>query len=64
MAELAESLCLYLADALTGYVELAAHFLKGAGTAVIHAVSEAQHLLLTGSEGVEDTEKGLLEHGG
>ena len=35
MAELAQSLCLNLADTLTGYVEFLAYFFKGTASAVL-----------------------------
>ena len=61
MAELAECFGLYLADALTGNIELLTDLLKGAGAAVNNAEAQLKNFLFTGSEGVEDFHKLLFK---
>src|SRR5215475_15408314 len=53
MAELAEGLGLYLANALTGDGEVLPHFLEGVLAAVGEPEAEAQHLLLARGERVQ-----------
>ena len=50
MAELAQRLCLDLADTLTRDVEDLAHFLKRSGSAVLETEAELQHLFLSGRQ--------------
>ena len=50
VAQLAQRLRLDLADALTGDIELLADLLKRAGTAVLDAEAQLEHLLLTRGE--------------
>src|SRR5699024_7089892 len=63
VAQFSEGLGLDLADALPGDVEFLAHFLQGAGAAVLNAEAELQHLLLPGSQGGEYVHQLLLQQG-
>ena len=63
VTELAQSLCLDLADTFTGDVELLADFLKGVRMAVGESEAHREHALLTGSEGLEHMGKLLLKQG-
>ena len=48
--QLADGLCLDLADALTGDAEVAAHLFQRAGTAIVQTKAETDDLLFTGSQ--------------
>ena len=63
MAELPQGLGLDLTDALPGDVELLAHFLQGAGAAVLNAEAQLEHLLLPGRQSAQHIHKLLLEQG-
>ena len=52
--QFSEGLGLDLADALPGDIKLLAHFLQGAGTAVLNTEAQLQHLFLTGGQGGEN----------
>ena len=60
VAQLAQSLCLYLTDTLSRDVEFSAHLLKRARPAVVYAVAQTQHHFLAGSELVQHADKLLL----
>ena len=49
--QLADSLCLDLADTLTGNAEVAAHLFQRAGTAIVQTKAETDDLLFTGGSG-------------
>ena len=51
--QLADSLCLDLADALTGDAEVAAHLFQRAGTAIVQTKAETDDLLFTGGQALE-----------
>ena len=53
MAQLAQCLCLNLADTFTSYIELLADFLQSTGTSVLNTKAQTQHLFLTGCQGLE-----------
>ena len=63
MAQFPQGLGLDLADALPGNVEFLAHFLQGAGAAVLDAEAELQNLFLPGSESGENIHQLLLQQG-
>ncbi len=48
--QLADGLCLDLADALTGDAEVAADFFQRAGTAIVQTKAQADDLLFTGGQ--------------
>ena len=51
--QLADSLCLDLADALTGDAEVTAHLFQRAGTAIVQTKAETDDLLFTGGQALE-----------
>ena len=51
--QLADGLCLDLADALTGDAEVATHLFQRAGTAIVQTKAETDDLLFTGSQALE-----------
>ena len=61
VAQLAQRLRLNLPDPLTGDTKDVAHLFEGAGTAVIETEAEAEHLLLTGGEGLQHLFQLLLQ---
>ena len=63
MAQLAQCLCLNLADTFTGYIELLADFLQSTGTSVLNTKAQTQHLFLTGCQGLEHLYQLFLEQG-
>ena len=53
MAQFAQRLGLDLADALAGYLKLAAYLLQRALVAVVQAKAQAKHLFLAGGQGIQ-----------
>ena len=60
MTELPEGFCLDLADPFTGDVEFLADFLQRPLVSVVQAEAQAEHLFLTGRQGVQDFPELLL----
>ena len=53
VTELAERFCFDLTDTLAGNIELATHFLQGAGTAVIQAETKLDNVCFTFGQGAQ-----------
>ena len=51
--QLADGLCLDLADTLTGDAEIAAHLFQRAGTAIVQTEAETDDLLFTRGQALE-----------
>ena len=63
MTHFTQGLGFDLADTLTGDLELATHFLKGAGIAVLEAKALFEYFTLTLGESVEHVADFFLKHG-
>src|SRR4051794_30774455 len=61
VTQLAQGLRFDLADALAGYVELAAYFLEGAAAAIFEAEAQLQHFALARRQAGEHVHDLLLE---
>ena len=62
--QLADGLCLDLADTLTGDAEIAAHLFQRAGTAIVQTEAETDDLLFTRGQALEGLIDLLGHHGG
>ena len=61
VAQLAQSLGFNLTDALTGDIKDLTDFFEGLHPAVVEAVTQTQHVTLTGAQGGENTFKVITQ---